>query len=163
MAAARAKASAELAAHAAASAETLLTNKRRPLEAAEHATALVAKALADERQRRDATKCAAALAAKMLANKKEAAKRAQESAAAALAAQVFTEGKRRQEEDEQVLALDMPPNPVDTAIRCIQAECALRAAPLDAILAKKLLAKERRCHKTTTRDKALANEANEQR
>jgi hypothetical protein len=57
----------------------------------------------------------------------------------------------------------MLPDPVDTAIRRIQAECALRAAPLDAILAKKSLAKERRCHETATRDKALANEANERR
>jgi hypothetical protein len=55
---------------------------------------LVAKALANERQRRDVTKCAAALAAKTLADKKEAAKCARESAAAALATQVFTEGKR---------------------------------------------------------------------
>ena len=84
--------------------------------------ALAAKALADERQRRDATECAAALAAKTLADKKEVAERARESAAAALAAQVFTESKRRQEEDERVLALDVPPNPVDTAIRRIQAE-----------------------------------------
>jgi hypothetical protein len=74
---------------------------------------------------------------------------------------VFTKGKRRQEEDERVLALDMPPNPFDMAIRRIQAECALRAAPLDAILAEKLLAKERCCHETATRDKALADEANE--
>jgi hypothetical protein len=29
-------------------------------------------------------------------------------------------------------------------------------------LAKKLLAKERRCHKTATQERALANEANEQ-
>jgi hypothetical protein len=121
-AAAQAKASAELVAHAAASAETLLANKRCRLEAAERATALAAKALADERQHRDATECAAALAAKTLADKKEVAERARESAAAALAAQVFTESKRRQEEDERVLALDVPPNPVDTAIRRIQAE-----------------------------------------
>ncbi len=66
----------------------------------------------------------------------------QELAAAALATQVFTKGKQCHEEDERVLVLDMPPDPVDTAIRCIQPECALRAAPLDAILAKKSLAEE---------------------
>jgi hypothetical protein len=132
-AAAQAKASAESAARAAASAETLLANERRRLEAAERATALAAKALADERQCRDTTECAAGLAAKTLADKKEAAERARESATAPLAAQVFIEGKWHQEEDERVLALDMPPNPIDTAIRRIQAECALRAAPLNAI------------------------------
>ncbi len=102
-----------------------------------------------------------ALAAKTLANKKEAAERAWELATAALAAQVFTKGKRCQEEDKRVMALDMPPDLVDTAIRRIQAECALSAAPLDAILAEKLLAEERRCHETAMRDKALANKANE--
>ncbi len=162
-AAALAKALAELVAHAAASAETLLANKQRCLEAAERATALAAKALADERQRRDATKCAAALAAKMLAHKKEAADRTQESAAATLAVQVFTKGKQCQEENERILVLDMPPDPIDMAIRRIQAKCALRAAPLDAILAEKLLAEEQRCHKTATRDKALADKANKQR
>ncbi len=75
---------------------------------------------------------------------------------------MFTKGKRRQEEDKPVLALDMLPDPVDTAIRRIQAECALRAAPLDAILAEKSLAEEQRRHETATRDKALADEANEQ-
>ena len=118
--------------------------------------------MADERQCRDTTECAAGLAAKTLADKKEVAKRVRELAAAALAAQVFTKGKRRQEEDEHVLVLDMPPNPVDTAIQRIQAECALSTAPLDAILAKKLLAEEQHCHETATWDKALADEANEQ-
>ncbi len=116
--------------------------------------------MADERQRWDATKCAAALAAKTLADKKEAAERAWKLAADALAAQVFTKGKRRQEEDERVLALDMPPNPVDTAIRRIQAECALRAAPLNAILAEKSLAEERYRHEMATWDNALADKAN---
>ncbi len=100
---------------------------------------------------------------KTLANKKEGAERAQVSAAAPLAVQVFTKGKRRQEEDERVLALDMPPDPVDMAIQRIQAEWALRAAPLDAILAEKSLAEERRRHETAMRDKALADEANKQR
>jgi hypothetical protein len=81
--------------------------------------ALAAKAFANERQRRDTTNGAAALAAKTLANKKEAVERARESAAAALSAQVFTKGKQCQEEDKRVLALDMPPDPVDTAIRRI--------------------------------------------
>jgi hypothetical protein len=87
------------------------------------------KALANERQCRDAAECTAALAAKTLADKKEAAECVWESAAAALAAQVFTKGKRCQEEDERVLALDMPPDPVDTAIRRIQCRRPFRIVP----------------------------------
>jgi hypothetical protein len=34
------------------------------------------------------------------------------------------------------MALDMRPDLVDTPILCIQAECTLRAAPLETILAK---------------------------
>jgi hypothetical protein len=108
----------ELAEPATSLAAKALVNERHRREVAECAAALAAKALADEKQRRDAAECAAALAAKTLAEKKEAAKRAWDSVAAALAAQ----GKRHQEED-------------DMTIRRIQAECALCAASLDAILA----------------------------
>jgi hypothetical protein len=38
--------------------------------------------------------------------------------------------------DERFMAPVLPPNPVDTAIRRIWADCTLRAAPLDTILAK---------------------------
>jgi hypothetical protein len=53
--------------------------------------------------------------------------------------------KQRQEEaaaeqcqadNEHFMAPVMPPDPVDAAIQRIWADCALRAAPLDAILAK---------------------------
>ncbi len=40
-----------------------------------------------------------------------------------------------QENDKQAMLLE-PPHQADAAIGCIQAECNLRAAPLDAILAK---------------------------
>jgi hypothetical protein len=44
--------------------------------------------------------------------------------------------QQRRAEEEDVTAPVKPHDHVDVAIYCIQAECALRAAPLDAILAK---------------------------
>ncbi len=63
----------------------------------------------------------------------------------ALPEPAFAEDKQRQEEiakkqrhsdDERVMAPVLPPDPVNAEIQCIQVECALLAAPLDAILAK---------------------------
>ncbi len=47
-----------------------------------------------------------------------------------------TAKKTRRADDKCVMALVLPPNPVNAAIRHIWVECALLAAPLDAILAK---------------------------
>jgi hypothetical protein len=66
------------------------------------------------------------------------------SADLALPEPVLAKDKRRQEEsateqcradDEHFMAPVMPPDPIDAASRCIKADCALCAAPLDAILA----------------------------
>ncbi len=63
----------------------------------------------------------------------------------ALPRPALTKDKRHQEEaakkqrcadNKCIMALVLPPNPVNVAIRCIWVECALLAAPLDAILAK---------------------------
>ncbi len=47
-----------------------------------------------------------------------------------------TTKKQRRSEDECVMAPVLPPDPVNAAIRRIWVECALLAAPLDAILAE---------------------------
>ncbi len=50
--------------------------------------------------------------------------------------QVKATANQRQAEDERFMSPVMLPNPVDAAMRRIWAECALRAVPLDALLAK---------------------------
>jgi hypothetical protein len=83
------------------------------------------------------------LPATALANESNAAICARDATASA--APALPKYKRHQEEaaakqyqldNERIMALDMPPNPIDAAIWHIQAKCALRAAPLDTILAK---------------------------
>ncbi len=63
----------------------------------------------------------------------------------ALPEPALAEDKRRQKEtakkqphsdDECIMAPVLPTDPINAAIRCIQVECALLAAPLDAILAE---------------------------
>ncbi len=83
------------------------------------------------------------LSATALANESNAAVCARDAtASAALALAKYKQcqdeaaAKYYRLDNERIMALDMPPNPVDAAIGCIQAKCALRAAPLNAILAK---------------------------
>ncbi len=113
----------------------------------EQAAVLVDLALANDLQCWNVAKRAAALAAnaKALANKKDMAVRMQELNAAASAVLALAEDMWRQEEaaaqqhgvDADCLTVPIePPDHVDGAIWRIRAECALRAAPLDAILAK---------------------------
>jgi hypothetical protein len=80
-----------------------------------------------------------------LAIKKDAAICAWDLNAAASAAPALAKDKQRQEEaaahqhwaeEEHITALVVPLNHVDAAIWHIQADCALHAAPLDAILAE---------------------------
>ncbi len=47
-----------------------------------------------------------------------------------------TAKKQRRADDKHIMAPVLPPDPGNAAIRRIQVECALLAAPLDAILAK---------------------------
>jgi hypothetical protein len=50
--------------------------------------------------------------------------------------QEVTAAEQCQADDKRFMVPVMPPNPVDATILCIWADYALRAAPLDAILAK---------------------------
>jgi hypothetical protein len=47
-----------------------------------------------------------------------------------------TAKKQRRSDNERVMAQVLPPGPVIAAIRRIRVECALLAAPINAILAK---------------------------
>jgi hypothetical protein len=113
--------------------ELTLANERCRHKAAEQSTASVELALAEERHCHEAAMQTAMSAKSSLANEHCHHK-------AALA-----EDKRRQEgtakkqcrsDDECIMAPVLPPDPVNAAIRHIRVECALLAAPLDAILAK---------------------------
>jgi hypothetical protein len=93
----------------------------------------------------EAAKRATALAARASTNKKEVAICACELTAATLAATALAKDKRHREEaaaeqrwveEEHLMAPVEPPKHLDVAIRCILAKCALRAAPLNIILAE---------------------------
>ncbi len=114
-------------------AEMALAKKKHYSLSAEQAVALAvlvlpATALADDSNTAVLTRDTTASAAPALAKDKwhQEDKRCQEEAAA----------KQRRADNKCVMALDMPPDPIDMAIWRIQAECALHAAPLDTILAK---------------------------
>jgi hypothetical protein len=116
------------------------TNKQHCWESAERAAALAESALAAEHHHWESVECTAALAEPALATEQAAV-----LADLALPELALAKDKRRQKEavakqrgadDKRIMALHMPPNPIDVAIRRIQAECALCTAPLDAILAK---------------------------
>ncbi len=88
----------------------------------------------------ESAECTAALVKSALA-----AEQTSVSADLALPKPALAEDKRRQEEtaekqrhsdDELIMAPVLPPDPVIAAIRRIRAECALLAAPLNAILAE---------------------------
>ncbi len=125
----------DTAAQAAESAELVLAEMQRC-----HKTKAWEKALADDtckRHCRESAKCYAALA--------KFAEPTRVSADLALSKPDLVEDKWRQEEtakkqhhsdNECVMPPVLPPNPVNAAIRHIRVECALLAAPLDAILAE---------------------------
>jgi hypothetical protein len=126
----------KVAARAAELAELVLAKKQRP-----HKTTVQGKALAHDTCKqhcRESAECTAVSAKLALA-----AERTAVSADLAFPKLALAKDKRRQEEtakkqrcsdDEQVMALVLPPNPVNAAIRRIRVECALLAAPLDAIV-----------------------------
>jgi hypothetical protein len=149
----------EAATQTAMSAESSLANKRCRHEAATQAAELAELVLAEKQRRHKMTarekalannackqrcqelaKCTAVLARSALA-----VEQTMVLADLALPKPVLVEDKRRQEEttkklcrsdDERVMAPVLPPDPVNAAIRRIWVECALLAAPLDAILAE---------------------------
>ena len=108
-----------------------------------HKSAMREKALADnacEQLCRESADCTATLAMSALAATQTAI-----LADLALPEPALAKDKRRQEEtakkqhradNEHVMVPVLPPDPGNTAIRRIWVECALLAAPLDAILAK---------------------------
>ncbi len=110
----------------------------------EQAVVLVDSSLANDLQCQKAAKCAAALAAKALVDKKDAVVYVWDSNAAASAALAFAEDKWCQEDAAQqcraeadcVMVPVEPPDHSDMEIWHIRAECTLRAAPLNTILAE---------------------------
>jgi hypothetical protein len=129
-------------------AERTLANEHHRREAAECGATLMEAVLAREQRFSLLTEQAALLADSVLpatgfADDSDAAIHSRDATASAVAALAKDEGrqeeataKQHQADKERIMVLDMPPNPIDAAIWRIWAKCALRTAPLDAILAK---------------------------
>ncbi len=118
----------------------MLAKEQLHHKAAEFTAVLGKRTLANECHCQELGKCTAALAESALAMEQIVV-----WADFALTQPALAKDKQPQEETAKiqcradkkcVMALVLPPNPIDAAIERIWAECALLAAPLDAILAK---------------------------
>jgi hypothetical protein len=162
----------EAATQTAMTAESSLANERCHQEAAARAAELADLVLAKKQRRHEMTTQEKALANDACKQRcQESAECTEASAKSALAAErtmvladsalpepALTEDKQCQEEtakkqcrsdDVRIMVPVLPPDPVNAAILCIWVECALLAAPLNAILAeieRNDIAHEARCH-----------------
>jgi hypothetical protein len=148
----------ESAARAVTLAESVSAVEKSCRESADRPAVSAETTLANEHHRQKVAECSAMLGETVLATERRCSLLAAQAAELALAMArvavsadsllpklVLAKDKQRQEEtaknqcradDKRVMALVLPPDPGNTAIRRIWVECALIAAPLDAILAE---------------------------